>query len=326
MTVKEDLEGCITTLRSLREQTRQPEQVVVVDGGSAPPSIAALQAFAREWPVVEVIVSPGANIAAGRNIATRAARYEIIASIDAGCRAAPDWLAHLIAPFETEPSTGFVAGNYQIEPRTLFEEVVGLATMRGQLDAIDPKTFNPSARSLAYAREVCRSVGGWPEWLKFSEDTLFDERVRAHGARWVFAAQAIVHWRPRTSWRGLARQFYNYGTGRGHTQIGRSDFLYNLRNLALTFTLAFGSLFSAWFLPFLLGQMLYHYVWAFHRKSLRIAQRTRQVIAYPLSLGIHWVVLTSHLAGFLMGSFQRWRDKPRYRSAMEGHLPEGAQV
>ena len=320
MTVKDDLEGCLTTLWSLHAQTRQPAQIVVVDGGSRREAIAAMRAHVVERPAVELIEAPGANIAAGRNIATQAARHEIIASIDAGCRAADDWLEKLVKPLIAGPSIGFVAGNYRVDTRALFEQVVGLATMRGQLDPVDPRKFNPSARSLAYRREVWKRAGGWPEWIRYSEDTLFDERVRKLDVGWAFVADAVVHWRPRTSWRGLAKQFYHYGTGRGHTQMGRADFLYNLRNLLLLLMLVVASLWSRWFAAPLAGHVLYFYVWAFHAKSLRIARRTDCTLAYPLSLVVHWVVLLSHLTGFLVGSMQRWFDKPRYVTSTAAYL------
>lgn len=320
MTVKDDVAGCETTLGSLRKQTRQPDEIVVVDGGSAPGAVDALRERARDWPCIKVIEAAGANIAAGRNIATRAAQHDLIASIDAGCRAENNWLERLVAPFQRDESVGFVAGNYLIEPRTLFEEVAGLATMRGQLEPVSPETFNPSARSLAYHREVWRRAGGWPEWIRYSEDTLFDERVRRLEVRWAVAADAVVHWRPRTSWRGLAKQFYNYGTGRGHTQMGGAASLYNLRNLALLLVLGAASLLSAWFVPLVLVHALYFYVWAFHAKCVRITKKTGRLHGYVLAIAVHWVVLISHLTGFLVGSMQRFLDKPRYGASMDAYL------
>ncbi|MDO8632522.1 MAG: glycosyltransferase [Phycisphaerales bacterium] len=165
LTVKNDAAGCAVTLESLALQTRTPDEIVVVDGGSKDNTLDVIRAFSARLPQLRWIESPGANIAEGRNIGTQAATGAIIATTDAGCRAAPDWLEKLVAPFETDPQTEFVAGFYRIEPHSLLEQVVGLATMRGQLDPIDPATFNPSGRSMAYTKPLWRRAGGWPAWL-----------------------------------------------------------------------------------------------------------------------------------------------------------------
>jgi hypothetical protein len=218
------------------------------------------------------------------------------------------------------PGVDFVAGFYRVDARSLLEEVVGLATMRGQLDPPDPRTFNPSARSMACKKEVWSRAGGWPEWIGFSEDTLFDHKVRAMGVGWHFAGDAVVHWRPRCSLRAVARQFYLYGTGRGHTQIGASGFVYNLRNLLAVGAATACCLVTTWALAGLVGLLLYFYVWTFHRKALRIARRTRRVVAYPTCLLVMWVVLASNTAGYVVGSWQRRRHRERYRSRMDAYL------
>ena len=64
----------------------------------------------------------------------------------------------------------------------------------------------------------------------------------------------------------------------------------------------------------------YFYVWTFHRKAARIARRTRQVLAYPLCMAVMWVVLASNLLGYLVGSWQRWRDHDRYQKPLDAYL------
>ena len=320
ITVKNDPAGCALSLDSLVVQTRRPDEIIVVDGGSTDGTLRVIRRRMVDEPRVRLLEAPGANIARGRNIGARAATSEIIATTDAGCRAGPDWLEQLIHPFEEEPEVELVAGFYRVDPRTLLEEVIGLATMRGQLDPVDPETFNPSARSFACRKALWTRAGGWPEWIGFSEDTLFDHKIRKMGAGWRFARDAVVHWRPRASLRALARQFYNYGTGRGHTQIGAGDFAYNLRNLLIVLAVAGLCLVTPWAAPVLLLLMGYFYVWTFHIKAARIARRTGQWRTYPLCLCVMWVVLLSNLAGYLVGSWQRRHDSERYRLRMEAYL------
>ena len=196
----------------------------------------------------------------------------------------------------------------------------GLATMRGQLAPVDPATFNPSGRSMAYTKEAWKRAGGWPTWLRYSEDTLFDHRLRRVATGWRFAGDAVVLWRPRTGFRKLAKQFYYYGTGRGHTQIGASDFRYNLRNVLL-FALAVSCSFhTRWAAPVALALFAYFFVWTFHRKAMQIVCRTGRSRAYPLTLLIMWVVMIANLAGYLQGSWQRLRRADLFRKRMELYL------
>jgi glycosyltransferase involved in cell wall biosynthesis len=320
LTVKNDAAGCAQTLSSLAKQSRGPDEVVVVDGGSTDQTREIVDSFLARLTGLRLIDLPGANIAEGRDLATRHAAGPVIASIDAGCTAAPNWLEKLVEPFERDPCTDVVAGMYEVESATLFEEVVGLATMRGQLAPVDPETFNPSGRSMAYTKDAWARAGGWPTWLRYSEDTLFDHRLRRVANGWRFAKDAVVSWRPRTSFRKLARQFYCYGTGRGHTQIGARDFLYNLRNVLLVAFAISCSLLIPYLWPVGHGLFAYFFIWNFHRKATQIVGRTGKVRAYPLTLLVMWVVMISNLAGYLRGSWQRLHDPGRFRIQMEAYL------
>ena len=320
MTVRNDAPACAVTLDSLSQQSLSPDEIVVVDGGSTDETVSMIRRRSEDDSRIRLIESPGSNIARGRNLAVAAATGDLIACTDAGCRLAPDWLAKLVAPFEADIEVEFVAGMYRVEGGTLLERVVGLATMRGQLEPVNPDTFHPSARSMACTKALWSRVGGWPEWIGYSEDTLFDQKVERLGVRSAFAGDAIVHWRPRGSIRAIARQFYRYGTGRGHTQIGAPDFAYNLRNLVLMVVSFATAFFTPWALLAAALLAAYFYVWTFHDKALRIARSTRAWRAYPLCLLVMWVVMFSNLAGYLVGSWQRRRNQERYRDRMEAYL------
>lgn len=208
-------------LGTLAGQTRVPDEVVVVDGGSSDGTRDRLQAFCEQAPFpMQVIIRSGANISQGRNIAIEAASSPVIAATDAGVRLQNDWLEKLVAPFDEEAPPDVVSGFFIPEYESLFELVLGAVSLP-RLDEIDPERFFPSSRSVAFRREAWQAVGGYPEWLDFCEDLVFDFALRDAGYRFAFAPDALVHFRPRTSLRAYFRQYYRYARGDGKADLWR---------------------------------------------------------------------------------------------------------
>lgn len=306
LTVKNDPEGIALALDSLTAQSRIPDEIVVVDGGSTNATLQTLQQFTAKLPMLRVVVAPGANIAAGRNRAVREAVGDIIATTDGGCRADPNWLRNLMQPFDADPDVEFVAGFYRVTGVTLLEQVIGLATMRGQMDDVDPKSFNPSARSMALTKELWQRAGGWPEWVNYSEDTLFDLQIRQLGVNWAFAKDAVVDWRPRTSFRSLARQFYAYGTGRGQTGIDAAGYRYNIRNLTIVAASILAWPVTWWAGVITAALSLYFGWWAHHGLARRVGQRLHASRAYFCCIAVMNVVMVAGACGYVAGW---WRGR-----------------
>lgn len=198
---------------SLLAQDRPADEIVIVDAGSTDGTAELLDARAAAHPSLVVLHRPSGR-SEGRNIAIEAATHDVIACIDGGCVAESGWLKELLAPFDADPGTTWVAGFYRPEGRTLRSTCIGLVMVYVR-DEVDPASFLPSARSMAFHRRAWREVGGFPEGLQFAEDTLFDERLVAAGHHPVFAGGAIVRWTPPPGYRALARTLFRWGRGDG---------------------------------------------------------------------------------------------------------------
>ncbi len=215
-TVKNEGEALRPLLDSIIDQTQQPDEVVICDGGSTDSTLSLLDEY-RQWLPLRVIVAPGANISQGRNRAIEAATGDIIASTDAGVVLSPTWLESLTAPFADE-SVQVVSGWFEADPYTDFEVVMG-ATVLPSVDDVDPDTFLPSSRSVAFRKEAWAAVGGYPEWLEHSEDLVFDMALRDRFGPFAFAPEAVAYFRPRSSLRSYYRQYFAYARGDGKANL-----------------------------------------------------------------------------------------------------------
>ena len=204
-------------LNSLLSQTRRPDEVVIVDGGSTDGTPALLENYAARGDLsLRVLVRPGANISQGRNAAIEAATGEIIASTDAGVRLSPEWLAALLAPFEAPGGDGVavVSGFFLPDPQSDFETALGATTLPAPADIV-PERFAPSSRSVAYRKVAAQAVGGYPEWLDYCEDLVFDFKLQERHGPFPFAPRAVAYFRPRPTLRAFFKQYYRYARGDG---------------------------------------------------------------------------------------------------------------
>ena len=203
-------------LESLCAQTCRPDEVVIADGGSTDQTVPILREYAGRLPLT-IVSAPGSNISQGRNVAIRAASGDLLAVTDAGVRCRPDWLARLSAPF-ADPAIMAVAGFFRSAPQTALETAMG-ATVLPEVRDVHPATYLPSSRSVAFRRAAWQAVGGYPEWLDFSEDVVFDLALRRRFGPFCFVPEALVDFRPRGSLGALARQYFQYARGDGKADL-----------------------------------------------------------------------------------------------------------
>ena len=232
-------------LDSVAAQTCPPDEVVVTDGGSTDGTLETLQRWSSRLPL-RVVEAPGANIARGRNLAIQSASGELIAVTDAGVRLQPDWLEHLQAAL-TE-GADIVSGFFRPDPRSAFERALGATTLPAVED-VKPEAFLPSSRSALFRRAAWQHVGGYPEWLDYCEDLVFDLALKRAGCRFAFASNAIVWFRPRDSLKAFFRQYYLYARGDGKAGLWLWRHAIRYATYAVAATLLWRRSPAAWLLP-----------------------------------------------------------------------------
>ncbi len=215
-TVKNEGEALRPLLDSIIDQTLQPDEVVIADGGSTDDTLLILDEY-RRWLPLRVVAAPGSNISQGRNRAITEATGDIIAATDAGVVLSPTWLEEITVPFADE-SVQVVGGWFEPDPFTDFEVVMG-STVLPSVQDVDPETFLPSSRSVAFRKSAWAAVGGYPEWLEHSEDLVFDMDLRDRFGPFAFAPAAVVYFRPRSSLRAFYQQYFAYARGDGKANL-----------------------------------------------------------------------------------------------------------
>ncbi len=296
-------------LDSLAAQTRLPDEVVICDGGSTDGTLLLLEAENRLS--LCVLRLPGGNISQGRNAAIEAATGEAIAVTDAGVRLSPQWLEKIAAPFE-DAETHIVAGFFRPDPQTIFETAMG-ATVLPELRKINPTRFLPSSRSVAFRKGAWAAVGGYPEWLDYCEDLVFDFRLRKRFGPFAFVPEALVHFRPRSSLRVFFAQYYRYAQGDGKADLWRRRHAirYLTYLVAMPLIAVVGAVVSPWWWAlYLIG--IPGMFWVPWRRlarmwgGLSLAQKLRAALWVPV------IRVTGDLAkmiGYPVGMWWRWRHR-----------------
>jgi glycosyltransferase involved in cell wall biosynthesis len=316
-TVLNEGNAMVRLLDSLAAQSRPPDEVVIVDGGSRDDTLSILHQYAAQGKLpLRVLSRPGSNISAGRNAAIAAARGDVIASTDAGVRLSADWLRSLVAPL-ADPAVQVVAGFFLPDPHTPFEIAMGATVLPARFD-VSPERFLPSSRSVAFRKQAWHAIGGYPEWLDYCEDLIFDLQLRERFGPFVFVPDAVVYFRPRADLPAFARQYYRYARGDGKADLWRKRHAvrYFAYLILLPGTLALALVHSPlWLGALLAGAAAYTYR-PYRRLAGRMGQLSFAQKLYAIGL-VPCIRLVGDLAK-MIGYPVGWAWRLRHRQHIAG--------
>ena len=178
-------------------------EVIVVDNGSSTPPAAVCAGFGARLLAES---TPGPGPARSRGAA--AAQGEILAFIDADCRAEPDWLAAIARRF-ADPQVEIIGGDVRIAPEdprhlTATEAYESIYGYRMKL-YIERDRYAATC-NMAVRREIFERVGPFAG-ISVAEDMDWGRRATALGYRHRYAPEMRIATPARGSFGELARKW-----------------------------------------------------------------------------------------------------------------------
>jgi succinoglycan biosynthesis protein ExoA len=277
-------------------------EVILAVGPSQDHTMKIAQSIQSRDSRVVVVENPSGKTAAGLNLAIAAARYSIIVRVDGHSQIPKDYCE---TAFQILEQTGAVnvGGIMAAEGVSLFERAVARA-MRSPL-GVGASRFHTGGGAGesdtvylgCFRKEALLAVGGFDERFTRAQDWELNFRLRQSGGVVYFDPRLKVTYRPRSTVKALAKQYFEYGRWR-RVVSRRHQGSINYRYLAPPFTVAATSLSliaGALFGPLFLIPALVYSVFILGA-SITIGKSMGEILCLPT------ILLTMHISwglGFL---------------------------
>ena len=233
------LEGAVLSV--LSQDYLGPLEIILALGPSRDRTNEIAAKLASQDNRVKLLDSPTGKTAAGLNLALAASKSPVVVRVD-GHAQIPNNYISLIVEILNETGAVNVGGVMAAVGTTAFERAVAGA-MRSPL-GVGASRFHTGGQAGevdtvylgAFRREALVAIGGFDEQFTRAQDWELNFRLRENGGVIYFDPRLHVTYRPRSTVRALAKQYFEYGRWRRVVSRRHSGTI-NYRYLAPPFAL-----------------------------------------------------------------------------------------
>lgn len=194
-------------------------EVVLALGPSRDRTAEVAQRLATADPRVRTVPNPSGKTPNALNAAIGAARNTIVARVDGHAEIPSDYLRVAVSALLRADADN-VGGVMDAQGTSSFERAVACA-MRSRLGVGNARFHVGGEQGEAetvylgvFRRSALQRVGGYDEHFARAQDWEMNHRIRLTGGRVWFVPELKVTYRPRSTVRALARQYFLYGRWR----------------------------------------------------------------------------------------------------------------
>lgn len=242
-------------------------EIILALGPSKDQTNAIAAQLAQQDSRIKLIQNPSGKTAAALNAAIAAATHPIIVRVDGHALLPKDYIRIAVKTL-LETGAVNVGGIMAAQGETLFEKSVALA-MRSPV-GVGGSRFHTGGEAGptdtvylgVFLKSAIDAIGGFDPAFIRAQDWELNFRLRKNGGVVFFQPDLHVTYRPRSSVRALAKQYFEYGRWRREVMRTHPGTI-NLRYLAPPVTLAIstvgffaGMLFSSIFLIAPIGYLV----------------------------------------------------------------------
>lgn len=190
-------------LDSLYNQTRKPDEIIVVDWWSNDWTYEFLQDEEKKWKI-KLLQNKIRhwNIARSRNLAIKNSSYDLILCTDAGCEVAKNWCKSYLEMYESSDEKIIWWKN---------ENIVNTDFQKNCTYRLTSKVRNYPSRNISFLKSVRKDAWWYPEFLTlWWEDTYFNARIREKWYKIAYCDGATVKRWLRENYRQIYKMYRNY--------------------------------------------------------------------------------------------------------------------
>lgn len=194
-------------------------EIVLALGPSADRTDEVAAALAAADPRIRLVANPSGRTPSALNAALGASRHPVVVRVDGHALIPRDYVSVAVEALERTGADN-VGGVMAAEGTTDFERAVARA-MRSPI-GVGGASFHtggeegpaPTVYLGAFRRDALDRVGGYDEDFVRAQDWEMNHRIRSSGGLIWFTPRMEVTYRPRSSVRALAKQYFEYGRWR----------------------------------------------------------------------------------------------------------------